>query len=482
MYLRSHELQPAGAPPAPAFGRATPSRPRTAATWPTDLGQRIGSAEWWLGLAGFLALLGVAWFLLTPFAPLPGASTPPLAGAMWEDARTQAIAPLALGATSGGRMAATALVRPLAATPERPSIDTAVTLGAGDTLVEALQRAGVGRGEAGRVADLVATAMPLDRLPPGTTLALTLGRRPTAVQPRPVERLSLRAALDLTLTVTRSGSALSLQRRAIALDRTPLHVSGTAGASLYRSLRAGGVPARLAEAYIRAIAPHTQLGALGTGDTFDLVADQVRAATGEVEVGDLQYAGLEQGRRRLQLVRWGEEAADGGATFRDANRPSTIVRAGAFARPVIGHVTSTFGMRFHPLLGFSRFHKGLDIGAPYGSPIVAVLDGLVSYAGWSGGYGNFVRLAHGGALGTGYGHMSRIAVRQGERVRRGEVIGYVGSSGLSTGPHLHWEVWKNGVAVNPATFSLSTVETTSPATLHAMRAKVARLLATPARS
>jgi murein DD-endopeptidase MepM/ murein hydrolase activator NlpD len=130
----------------------------------------------------------------------------------------------------------------------------------------------------------------------------------------------------------------------------------------------------------------------------------------------------------------------------------------------------------HPLLGFMRMHKGTDIGAAYGSPIYAAMDGVVQFAGRAGGYGNFIKLAHGGGLVTGYGHMSRFGVGQGARVRRGQVIGYVGSTGISTGPHLHWEVWKNGQPVNPRTLSLSSVQTLPAETIRAMRAKIARLI------
>jgi murein DD-endopeptidase MepM/ murein hydrolase activator NlpD len=120
------------------------------------------------------------------------------------------------------------------------------------------------------------------------------------------------------------------------------------------------------------------------------------------------------------------------------------------ARPTNGRITSSFGPRRHPILGYRRMHNGMDFGAAHGSPIYAVADGVVQMAGYNGGYGRFVRLSHDGGLGSGYGHMSRIAVSSGQRVRRGQVIGYVGSSGLSTGPHLHYELYRGGRPINPA--------------------------------
>jgi murein DD-endopeptidase MepM/ murein hydrolase activator NlpD len=112
-------------------------------------------------------------------------------------------------------------------------------------------------------------------------------------------------------------------------------------------------------------------------------------------------------------------------------------------------VTSGFGLRLHPILGRLREHMGVDLAAPIGTPVVATTDGTVGWANWRGGYGLSVSIDGGGSIQTRYGHMSRLNVVSGERVRRGEVIGYVGSTGLSTGPHLHYEVRVNGRPVNP---------------------------------
>ena len=117
--------------------------------------------------------------------------------------------------------------------------------------------------------------------------------------------------------------------------------------------------------------------------------------------------------------------------------------------PVAGRVTSGFGERFHPILGYERFHAGVDLGAAWGSPIVAAADGKVVRAGWGGGYGRAVEIAHASGLETLYGHMSRIAAAPGELVREGEVIGYVGSSGLSTGPARPFRGAEGRTPINP---------------------------------
>ena len=132
-------------------------------------------------------------------------------------------------------------------------------------------------------------------------------------------------------------------------------------------------------------------------------------------------------------------------------------------------------MRRHPILGYSRMHAGLDFKAGYGTPIYAVTDGVVAYAGRKGGYGNFVQLNHGGGLASGYGHMSRFAVSSGSRVRRGQIIGYVGSTGLSTGPHLHYELYRGGRAVNPMSVKFTQRAQLSGSDLAQFKGKLNRL-------
>ena len=130
-------------------------------------------------------------------------------------------------------------------------------------------------------------------------------------------------------------------------------------------------------------------------------------------------------------------------------RPASTTSNGRFIWPVNGSIGSGFGPRIHPISGGSRMHTGVDIGASSGTPIKAADDGVVVMAGPNGGYGNWTLIDHGGGLATGYGHQSSIGVSRGQRVSRGEVIGRVGSTGASTGPHLHWEVRVNGNPVDP---------------------------------
>lgn len=122
---------------------------------------------------------------------------------------------------------------------------------------------------------------------------------------------------------------------------------------------------------------------------------------------------------------------------------------GLFQMPVNGEITSGFGYRIHPIFKIRKFHTGIDIGAEYGAPVVAAEEGIVIFSGWWGGYGKVVIIDHGGGIVTLYAHCSSLLVFAGQKVRRGEMIARVGSTGISTGPHLHFEVRKNGVPVNP---------------------------------
>ena len=118
-------------------------------------------------------------------------------------------------------------------------------------------------------------------------------------------------------------------------------------------------------------------------------------------------------------------------------------------------LSSTYGVRSDPFTGRARRHEGIDIPGPMGTPIYATADGVAEHAGWSNGYGNLVKLSHGAGLETRYGHMSALAINQGDHIHKGQIIGYMGSTGRSTGSHLHYEVRIDGAAVNPMPFLAS---------------------------
>ncbi|MFZ3136055.1 MAG: M23 family metallopeptidase [Thermodesulfovibrionales bacterium] len=120
--------------------------------------------------------------------------------------------------------------------------------------------------------------------------------------------------------------------------------------------------------------------------------------------------------------------------------------------PVVGRISSHYGQREHPRSGEENFHFGIDISSSPGNPVKATADGIVSFSGWSGGSGNLVVLEHGHGFSTFYAHNRSIPVKVAKKVKRGDIIGYVGSTGYSTGPHVHYEIWKDGKPINPVNY------------------------------
>jgi murein DD-endopeptidase MepM/ murein hydrolase activator NlpD len=237
-----------------------------------------------------------------------------------------------------------------------------------------------------------------------------------------------------------------IQPASVARDPEYVRASGKIGANLTASLERAGVPERVGREYVGVLGRAIRLAdGLSVEDRFDLVYEPGAK-------GRLLYVGLDRvARADVELLKWTD-----GKTMVWINGDGVGgEKSQGMRMPVNGRVTSGFGSRFHPILGYRRMHAGLDLAASYGSPIIAAADGRVVSAGWSGGYGNLVRIAHAGGLQTMYGHMSRIAAASGTMVHQGQLIGYVGSTGLSTGPHLHYEVLKDGRPVDPKSVKLA---------------------------
>ena len=414
----------------------------------TDLGDAIGSQRWWLSAVVLLAMCGSALWTGGRVAAIPVMVRAPLTTAMAEEARADAVAPLASGAVTGRATAPARLVEALAEIPERPRIETTARLNGSDSLESALRRAGVGRDDASAAAALIGGATSLNRVQPGTAVDLVLGRRETRTVPRPLESLGLRASLDLRIEVKRiDGGDLTLARVPIPVDDTPLRISGIVGGSFADSATAAGVPERVVDDAVKTLGYAVDFQRqVGRRDRYDIVVEHRRAADGMSETGGLLYTALTPAKgSRIDMLRW-----DYGGQSQFFRGTGESAKKGLMRTPVDGaHLTSSFGMRFHPILNYSRLHQGVDFGAAWGSPVLAAAGGRVTFAGVHGGHGNYMQLLHRPGLMTAYAHLSRFAVRSGAQVAQGQVIGYVGSTGLSTGPHLHYEVWLNNRPVDP---------------------------------
>jgi murein DD-endopeptidase MepM/ murein hydrolase activator NlpD len=253
------------------------------------------------------------------------------------------------------------------------------------------------------------------------------------------------------------------------MDTGPIRIRGRVGDGLYWSLRAAGASPQVAAQYLAALATELDVGAdVSPGDSFDMVLQKAGGA--------LLYAGLDRGAASsdLQLVQWNANGRAQWVDAANAERPAPV--QSGLMMPAVGPITSYFGNRYHPILHFTRFHAGVDIGAGWGSPIVAAGDGRVVGAGWAGGYGREVQIAHGAGIISLYGHMSQIVAQQGSFVRQGQLIGYVGSSGLSTGPHLHFEIRQSGTPVNPLSVRFTSAPVVDTQLAGAVKARLKALL------
>lgn len=463
-------------PPAPAFGRRR-KRLRDLDLI-VDLAEEPLSRRWCMGVATLSSLFAlVALIAPTPFEPLPAVPSERIGSTEAAQYRTISISPLGSGSETGIRMAANSLVQPLSEAPDRPFIELFAKLGNGDSVARMLGRTGVSYAEAGEAARLIASAVP-GGVKPGTSVSIRLGRRsPSGI--RPIERIALRAGLDRSITVTGAAEGLQLSVVKLSVDNRPLRIRGRVGDGLYWALRASGVSPQAAGEYLRAIGAQIDVGAaISPDDRFDLIVANRRSASGESQEGPLLYAAIERaGGANIRLMKW---TLNGRTDWMDANGAGRQVATMAW--PVAGRITSGFGLRVHPILRFARMHRGIDFGAGYGAPIVAAADGKITGSGWAGGYGRQVSISHGGGIVTTYSHMSRLLAEQGSFVRQGQLIGYVGSSGLSTGPHLHYEVHRNGTAVNPLSVRLGSRALLEGAELGRFRARLAQLMATGTKS
>jgi murein DD-endopeptidase MepM/ murein hydrolase activator NlpD len=468
---RNEAIAVAG-PRAPSFGRRK-KRLRDIDLI-VDLAEEPLSPRWCGGVATLSALFAlIAVIAPAPFEPLPASLAGRVGSAEAKQYRDIAVAPLASGSGTGTRMAANSLVQPLSEAPDRPFVELFARLGNGDSIDRMLGRNGVSYAEAAMAARLIAATAP-GGLKPGTSFSIRLGRRsPSGL--RPIERIMLRASLDTVVTVTGTAEGLIVGLAKVAVDNRPLRIRGRVGDGLYWALRASGVSPQAAGEYLRAIGSQIDVGdAIAPDDRFDLILANRRTATGESQEGPLLYAAMKRtGGANVRLMKW---SLNGRTDWVDANGAGRQVATMAW--PVAGRITSGFGLRVHPILRFARMHRGIDFGAGHGAPIVAAADGQVTASGWSGGYGRQVRIAHGGGIATTYSHMSRLVAEPGSFVRQGQLIGYVGSSGLSTGPHLHYEVHRNGAAVNPLSVRLGSRALLEGPELARFKAHLAKLMAT----
>ncbi len=258
------------------------------------------------------------------------------------------------------------------------------------------------------------------------------------------------------------------------VERTWETVSGTVDGSLYEALVENGGHPLLALRLSEVFAWQIDFFRLRANDTFRIVYER-RTIDGEpVQPGDIVAARVRHRGNDYDAFRF--EGTAGEAEY--YNRDGQSLRRQLLKAPLqYSRISSGFtNRRFHPILKEYRPHHGTDYAAPRGTPVRSVGSGVVQFAGYDGPNGNYVKIRHNGTYASGYLHLSDIAVASGERVDQGETIGYVGSTGRSTGPHLDYRLWKHGAAVNPYTLDLPPSQPVPLQHQQAFRKTVATLL------
>jgi murein DD-endopeptidase MepM/ murein hydrolase activator NlpD len=382
-----------------------------------------------------------------------------------------------------------------------PGVETrTVTLDAGDTLAGALEDVGISTQDANAaVAALgrdfnpraLKAGLGIDITYAVATIDATGGIRPQApakprttivmVNNKPIEvplaednetdatpgtsapisrllALHFSPSIEQEITITRTtagGFNAEVIKKVLQAHRH--RAGGTVDSSLYLAAMQAGIPAAVVSDMMGLFAYKVDFQRdIHQGDSFEVYYDYYYTPEGQpAKYGSISYARMRLSGKDMALYRY-QPDPDRTAEYFDAKGESA--KGMLMKTPVDGaRISSGFGSRFHPVLGYTRMHKGVDFAVPIGTPVMSAGAGTVEFMGTASGYGNFVMISHGNGYATAYGHLSRFAagMRRGARVRQGQVFAYSGNTGITTGPHLHYEIRINSGQVNPLTVKIA---------------------------
>jgi murein DD-endopeptidase MepM/ murein hydrolase activator NlpD len=359
----------------------------------------------------------------------------------------------------------------LVATPDAhlPAHSLILSLEDGDTLDSILTEGGLTRGESAQLNNRFGQFVDLRRLRPGHLLRFHYGAGDR------VDAVQMKVMGWGLLDAVRNGDAFDVTPRQANMTEIETDVAATIDTSLYEALRAGGEGPQLVQQLVDVFQWDIDFFALKKGDAFSLVVTKKFAGSDLIGYGPIKAARFTHEGVTYEAFR--HESADGRAGY--YARAGTPLRKQFLRAPLqFTRITSGFSKkRFHPLLHYFRPHHGVDYGAPVGTPVMTTADGVVLEAGYSGGEGNFVRIRHTSRIETMYLHLSRFAkgIKRGTKVTQGDVIGYVGMTGLATGPHLDYRVSDDGTWLDPLKLKSITPDPLGAAELRTFRADVGRL-------
>ncbi len=341
---------------------------------------------------------------------------------------------------------------PEAAAPAIVRRSEALTVRRGDTLMNMLVKASVPRQDAHEAISALRDVYDPRRLRPGQQLQVTFEESNGGAEAgQRFAELMLEPDFRRHVVVRRQadGGYTADEVEKVITPRMVV-AEGRIDGSLYVAASRQGIPAPVILKLIRTYSFDVDFQRdIQRDDRFRVMYEELVDAEGQmVGVGEMVHAKLTLSGKDLPIYR--HATADGDIDYYDDKGKS--VRKTLLRTPIDGaRISSRYGKRRHPILGYTRMHRGLDFAAPSGTPIYAAGNGVIDYAGRKGNYGKYVRIRHNSEYKTAYAHLRSYArgIRRGARVEQGDVIGYVGSTGMSTGPHLHYEIIIAGKQVNP---------------------------------
>jgi murein DD-endopeptidase MepM/ murein hydrolase activator NlpD len=356
----------------------------------------------------------------------------------------------------------------------RIPVDATYTVRSGDTFELVLIKTGIGAAEAERAIRALAKVFDPRRLRPGHLISLAL--LPSKEEDTPPSLLSINFTTgpesEVIVDRARDGN-FAAESRKRNLDVSYVYSGGTIESSLYVAGEREGVPAGILVTLIDLFSFDVDFQRdIRPGDSFELLYERLTDSSGNaVAERDVVSGSMNLGGKVITLYRFkSDKGRVGYFDEKGQSARKTLMRTPTDAT----RISSSFGRRRHPILGYTRIHRGVDFAAPTGTPVYAAGDGVVEKAGWAGGYGKYVRIRHNGTYKSAYAHLSRIArgMRAGRRVKQRQIIGFIGSTGRSTGPHLHYELIRNGRQINPRRVRLPAGYRLSGAELERFKAEI----------
>jgi len=360
-----------------------------------------------------------------------------------------------------GKESSTSLALPLAEISVKPAppatIERNVKITQGDTLISVIMRSGVGRPAAQAAVNALSTSYNPRHLRPGQALTLLFDPKIQVTKGHPaLVQVAFSPSVDKEIRISlKDNGSFKSETINKPLSMKLYRAEGSISDSLYLAAKRAGVPSPVIVDLIRIYSFDLDFQRdIQRDDYFELLFEIFFNKRGEIaKYGNIQYAKL--GVRKTELPLYRFVMFDGKSDY--FNDSGHSVRKALMKTPIDGaRLTSGFGKRKHPILGYRKMHRGIDFGAPTGTPVMAAGDGIVEVAGWNGHYGRYLRIRHNGRYKTAYAHLSKFrrGVYKGKRVRQGKIIAYVGSTGRSTGPHLHYEILVNNKRINPLRLKL----------------------------